>query len=342
MACLTPNRSVHRVTLIAAVLVLLCLLTFPALAKNVYQDPDERFSVRLPDGWELTQEQLNLIYKFEGKEASASLLVRLFTDPADLEEIFAAQVENMTAAEYAEPPADAICDLEVNGCPARWVQYPFEVEASGMTVTLIASLGGGVCADQGGIGFLSFMSPDDQKRVGKKIETAFQSLQLHTSLRSAAAAPVVEAGAASGGAFTHELVQLTLPAGWSATPGKDETIATLSHPEYGTLTVMGAPAEKFGKDRQDIHKNVRYGLMTSLPSMHTITKAAEQNTDGGLSILVEELLGKTSASGIEVSLGAIVASAKETERGLGFLGIFNTKVRDLAYPEMLAILKSLR
>jgi hypothetical protein len=241
--------------------------------------------------------------------------------------------------------------MTVNDCPARWAEYPFELEVSGKKVQLHAYLGAVVGEDEGGAGFLAFMSSTEKTRVGDAVKHAFETLRLHgrplTGVRDvvevskdyAAAVGETPAGPSQ---FEHELFSVMLPPGWSSEPGKDEVTAVFKHKDFGSLSVTGKEKNKLGKNRDEILIGFRDGLLSSIPSMQNVRGPWEVTTNSGEILTVEEFTGSIAVMGKNFPHGALIAAAKNGNRGLGFLGIYSSKVKEEAVADMLAILKSLK
>lgn len=351
MSSLAFGRTVARGTLAGALAVLLGAPLAPVLAQNTYRDLEGRFTLDLPQGWKMTNEQFNLVYQFGSDASSAAMMLVYSEGETDLDELFRSQVENLTGAGYTEPPAGSIVDMTLNGSRARWTEYTSPLDAGGTSVEMHAYAAAVVSdEDDAGLGFLVFMNANEKEKVGEALRTSFETLRLHEHALTgvsdvvavgaewAAAAP--EPTAAS--AFEHALVTFGVPAGWSAEPGEGDILATVSHEDYGSLTVMGKRGNDFGKDRDQILVAMRDGLLSSLPSMRPIKDAWEVETAGGTTILLEEYDGAITVAGTDLPYSAVIGAAKDGRRGLGFMGIFSTDVKTDAMRELLEILTSVR
>lgn len=331
--------------------LMLCTSFTAALAQNTYEDLEGRFALDLPEGWKMTQEQFNLVYQFGSDASSAAMMIVYSEGATDLEELFRDQVENLTGAGYAEPPPGSVVDMTLNGCRARWTEYASPMDIGGVSIEMFAYAAAVVSdEDQAGVGFLTFMNADEKGKVGEALRTSFETLRLHgrpltgvsdvVSVDAAMAAKPPEPTGPSS--FEHELVALDFPSGWSAEPGQGDILATISHDDYGSLTVMGSKGGDFGSDRDQILVAMRDGLLSSLPSMRPTGDAWETETAGGTTVVLEEYDGAITVAGTDIPYGAVIGAVKDGRRGLGFMGMFSAEVKQEAMHDMIEIIKSMQ
>lgn len=323
------------------------------LGQNIYKDLQGRFSLELHDGWKLTSEKFNKVYTFKDNESGAAIIITYLNEAKNREEVFADQVEDFIIGNgYDVPPKGTVIDMTVNECPARWAEYSFEVSTNGTNAKLFAYLGSIVNEDEDGLNFLSIISNTIKDQIGETIKHTFETLRLGdkplSGIKNVVSVdvdftkPPVDEKESLSSIFKSELLSLTLPSGWTSNPGSGSIITTIKHEDFGTLTVMGKEEDEFGANREVILNSVLDGIISQIPSMHNVKGPYELTATSGETLIVEELEGNITSEGQSFPYCALLAAEKNENRGLGFLGMYSSQVKNDAKEGMLTIIKSLK
>jgi hypothetical protein len=332
----------------------------PLAAQNTHQDPLGRFAIDLPAGFKLQTEQLDRIYVFARSATRIMLLV--VTDVTDRDAVWANALESFTGKSVQAPPEGAVFDMDVNGNPARLAQYAFDLDNNGKNVRVTGRLG--VVMLEGtetGLAYLALLNEKDVKQYGEPTVQAFNSIRLPGAPMTGATEPVaatvlaptpaagqeiaIPAAAAPetpASTFEHPLATLSIPAGWTATVGEGAKIATISHPTYPTVHVLGLEKNKFGKNRDEILKALVQGMQSEVPSFNQTKPPYEVPLDAGGSAVAAEYEGTIVAAGQSVPHHGLVVAMKDSRRGIGFMWIATSSAWDSGLEQVLAIVKSLR
>jgi hypothetical protein len=243
--------SLHSAVLIA---LIAGLVVRPA---GAFEDPKERFSIDLPEGWQLAPQADDSVFVFQGE--GSSIIIQYLPTTGEADTLFANGMTMLQGSGLPNAsPAEEIQDLEVNGNPARLGFFSDEVAYGGVKVKLYGLLGS-VALNQGGLYLLSILNDTTRKTIRAKAEQSFRSIrspgQEVTGVREVA---VTEADAFSTrkpagtpGVFEHELMTLTLPPGWASSPvppgSEKEIIGWLSSETIPGATVMVGCYRGFGQ-----------------------------------------------------------------------------------------------
>ena len=196
-----------------------CLfLTAVGWAQTTYEDPQGRFAIDLPKGWQLAPQTDDKVFVFQGE--SKSIIIECVPGMSDPAELFKKAETTVRLSGMAKPGLEGeVTELTVNGLPARWGIYKGAM--SGVT---LAALCGGVAIGENGLYFLSFIAVTDVAAWKGRLEGMFQTIrasgQKVTGVEGAKAIAGTGAVAPSGEsmAWKTELVSLTLPPGWAEKP----------------------------------------------------------------------------------------------------------------------------
>ena len=326
------------------------LNVFPTgLAQETYQDPQDRFAIDLPKGWNLTKEQFNLVYQFGSKGVGARFIIVCYPGDSDRAEVFAETVESLTASDLVAPPPDTVVDMTLNDRPARWAEYESPIQYGTVTIQMHVFVGAVVSEeDDLGVGFSAFMGPATYKRYGESIRDVFQSIRLHgrgkTGVSGVSGVAAPEPGRDLGpSTFEHALITLDIPADWTAKKSDlAGEIATLQHNQHGSIAIMGAAKDKLGKKPDDISESFRTQLKETLPTMKPSRDPWKVQTAGCGTAALEQFEAAITAHGQEVKRVVVIATVKDRKRGIGFVATFPVDVKDNALKDVLSIIQSAR
>jgi len=347
-----------RGRIIVAALGLGLLGALPIAAQNTYQDSQARFAIDLPAGFSLASEQLGLVYLF--KKGSAMIMLSIKEDAADRNDVWDYALGCLGKG-TPPPPEGTIFDMDVNGNPARWAKYSYEQDVErGKKVPLTANLGAVLLeGTETGIMYMMLLNEKMLKPYSEAAVQAFNSIRLPGAPLTGATAPVAakvkppavqaeqEAAAAPeaevpSSTFEHPLITMSIPAGWTAKQGEGMAIATIEHPKYGKLQVIGAEKNKFGKSREDIHKMFSRQFQESMPSIHQTREPYDLPTAAGTPALINESEAEIIAAGKNLQQWVLLGAFKDSRRGFAFLWLTSPAHRDEALEQVLGIIKSLR
>ena len=194
-----------------------CLfLTAVGWAQTTYEDPQGRFAIDLPKGWQLAPQTDDKVFVFQGE--AKSIIIECVPGMSDPAELFKKAETMVRLSGMAKPALDGgIAEMTVNSLPARWGVYKGVI--SGVT---LAALCGGVANGENGLYFLSFISVADMAAWKGKLEKTFQTIRASggkvTGVEGAKAVAAAAAPAAEPTPWKTDLVSLTLPQGWTEKP----------------------------------------------------------------------------------------------------------------------------
>jgi len=332
----------------------------PLTAQNTHQDPLGRFAIDLPAGFKLASEQLDRVYVFD--RGGTKIMLFVVTEASDRDAVWASALESFTGKSVPVPPAGAVFDMDVNGNPARLAQYGFDVDNNGKNVRLTGRLGAVLLeGTETGLAYLAMLNDKTLKQYGEATVTAFYSIRLPGAPMTGATEPVaatvkppapaagqeiaIPAAAAPetpASTFEHPLAILSIPAGWTATAGEGAQIATISHPTYPALRVIGLEKNKFGKNREEVLRGLVQGLQSEVPSFNQTKEPYEMPLEAGGTALVAEYEGTIVAAGQSLPHAGLIVAVKDNRRGIGFLWVATSSAWEAGLEQVLAIVKSLR
>lgn len=321
-----------------------------SMAKVPYEDLSGRFALDLPEGWKLVKEQFNSLYIF-GKDGGGVKLILVYSDGvSDIAALFSDAVDLATGSGLTSPTPGSVADMTLNGSPARWAEYPCDIAAGKKTARLHVFVGAVLSPEhQGGVSFFVSMAAKDYEKLGDPLRASWESLRLYGKpLTGVGQVAEVDAGSVQiakkipeASVLEHKLITVSLPAGWAAELGKDSGIlAKVKHEKYGTVTIMGAPKNEFGKSRDKIINDIREALLTGMPTMKATRGSWTVPTSGCGDAALEQYEGAIVAEGVEIPHGALLAAMKDGRRGIGFMAVFRSDVKEQAVNEILQIIAS--
>jgi hypothetical protein len=269
---------------------------------------------------------------------------------SDLAELFSDAVDIAGGSGLSAPTPGSVADMTLNGSPARWAEYASDIAAGKKTVQLHAFLGAVLSPEhEAGISFVAIMPPRDYAKIGESLRASWASLRLHGKPLTGVGEVVdvdarsvrIEKKVPEASTFEHNLVTVSLPAGWTAELSNVKNIvAKVKHDSYGSITIMGGLKNELGKSRDEIINGVRDGLMQGIPAMKPARGAWTVPTQGCGEAVIEQYEGVLVAEGMEIPYGAILGATKDGQRGLGFMALFKSDVKEQAAAEALQIIGS--
>jgi hypothetical protein len=294
--------SLHSVVVIALIAGL------AVRTATAFEDPKGRFSIDLPEGWQLAPQTEDTVFVFQGE--GSSVIVQYLPTIGEAEALFANGMTMLKDSGLPNAsPAEEIRDLEVNGNEARLGFFSDEVAYGGVTVQLYGLLGS-VALNEGGLYLLSILNDTTRETIRAKAERAFHSIRNPgrevTGVREVA---VTEADAFSTrkpagapGVFEHELLTLTLPPGWASSavpPGSEkEIIGWLTSERIPGATVMVGCYRGFGQSFASVRIAALRTLAAAYPQGQKMLEDKKKiRTKQGKKALVELWQGVVDSGG---------------------------------------------
>jgi hypothetical protein len=200
--------------------VLFCLSLFGiARAQTTYEDPQGRFAIDLPKGWQLAPQTDDKVFVFQGE--SKSIIIECVPGVNDPAELFKKGETTIRLSGMAKPALDGeVAEMTVNGLPARW--GVFRGAMSGVT---LAAMCGGIAIGENGLYFVSFIAVNDVNVWKGRLEGVFQTIRASGAkvtgvegVKTVAGAATPSGTAGESTAWKSDLVSLTLPPGWGEKP----------------------------------------------------------------------------------------------------------------------------
>ena len=321
----------------------------PARAAGVpqkYEDTDGRYAIDVPAGW-ASQDLGNGAIQFKGT-GYESIQIGFIGGLTDRGPLCQAAQNAIGQSLSGLAPDGQIVDLEVNGNPARWGTYKGTVQAGGNTITLFALAGCVVLPRSGGgLFFMSILNQDSRAKLGATIQRSFESIRAVDAtvtgatnrqvvvVPAAATASTAPPGAATPPPpaapttpFTHELVSLTLPGGWTVQPklnnADPDMIAVFTSQELGANVVL-AGGRKYGNLEQ-IFQKTKNSVTAAIPNAQPSGDGWELTTRAGDRVRMQMFTGSLVVNGKDIPMGALVAATRNNQRGLSFTAFFGTAV----------------
>lgn len=304
--------------LLSVLLALAFVLPCPVQAATVYEDPEGRFAMDLPDGWALLPQTDPAVFVFEGKE-KVQVILQHFPDQSDPAELFDQALATVKGGGVPDPaPEGDLVDLKVNGHPARWGVYSGAV--AGMKVVLISPLGG-VGLGEGGVDFVTFLNSGNRKKMEKVVQGMFESIRLPGEkasgvsgrTKTAAAAPAASASQA-GTPFAHDLVTMEIAPGWEAQPmGRNfekEVVGFYSSPRLAGGTMLLICYKGMGMNMVKSIKGIKQTVEAAIPNASPVAVKESEKTDSGREVTYITYQGTSAAQGQDIPMGAVTATVK--------------------------------
>jgi hypothetical protein len=192
-------------------------VTAAGWAQTTYEDPQGRFAIDIPKGWQLAPQTDDKVFAFQGEGKSIIIgYVPMVSDPA---EIFKKAETTVRLSGMAKPTLEGdITEMTLNGLPARWGIFK-----GTMAGVVLMALCGGVVNGENALYFLSFVSVADMPAWKDKLEKAFQTIRASGQKVTGVEGVKIVAGGAvapvgDSTPWKTKLVSLTLPPGWVEKP----------------------------------------------------------------------------------------------------------------------------
>lgn len=186
------------------------------LAQTTYEDPQGRYVIDIPKGWQLAPQTDEKVFVFQGE--GKSIIIECVPGVNDTAALLKKAETTVRLSGMAKPVLDGgVTEMSVNGLPARWCVYKGTLSGASL-----AALSGGVALGEDGLYFLSFISVTETASWKGKLEKSFQSIRGRGQKLTG-----VEVGKTSGASATpavtatpwaSDLVSLSLPPGWAEKP----------------------------------------------------------------------------------------------------------------------------
>ena len=206
------------------VFILPIFLSFSTLSQNTFEDPEGKFTIDLPKGFNLTAVKEGT-YSFANKD-SKTLIISFVEEEKTSEELFALALNTYNGVGIVN--SNAVGDVEdmmINGNQSRMGTYKGQYSKN--TNVNLYGIIGGVDLPNGGIYFLSILNDIDMnKKFDKVVNKAYQTIRSAgtsisgvTEVKKADMSSVPSASSSQASAepfdWRHDNVSLSFPAGWS-------------------------------------------------------------------------------------------------------------------------------
>lgn len=299
--------------LFCAVVLFDLSLVVNAGAQTTYEDPQGRFAIDIPKGWQLAPQTDDKVFVFNGE--GKSIIVECVPGMSDPAEVLKKAEATIRLSGMAKPALEGeIAEMSVNGLPARWGIYK-----GSMSGVVLNALCGGVVNGENGLYFLSFASVADMPAWKSKLERAFQSIRASgqkvtgvEGVKTAAGAASTAAPASEPTAWKTELVSLSLPPGWVEKPKprgmEKEVKGWFMHDPLPGVSLMVVCYKGMG---MTLGKALDAGLKTVTipnPGMKPVEVEELKLPNGTANYTA--LKGKVASGGAEVELASVVISCK--------------------------------
>ena len=309
---------IHRSgTTILSVLALFAVAGF-GLSQTTYEDPQGRFVIDAPQGWQLAPQTDDNVFVFQGD--GMSIIIEYVPGTSDIGELMKKAEFTLRASGLTNPvPDGTLLDMSANGHPARWGVFK-----SGK---LLTSFVGAVSLGENGLYFLSIMAQNAAAKWKDRLEKSFHSIRMPGEALAGAADMKAAAGAEpSAGTPTEwksDTVSLTLPPGWVEKPmprGFEKEAKgwfmndNLPGASLGVLTYRGM-GMTMGKAFDAGMKSITIPM----PGLKPV-EAEEISLENG-KVSFAAYRGMAAGGGTEVELASIIIT---TKAGKGFTNLLLT------------------
>jgi hypothetical protein len=323
--------------------VLSCLVvTSIGWTQTTYEDPQGRFAIDLPKGWQLAPQTDDKVFVFQGE--GKSVIIECVPGVNDPAELFKKGETTIRLSGMAKPALDgAVTELTVNGLPARW--GIFKGAMSGVT---LAALCGGVAIGENGLYFLSFIAVTEVAAWKGRLEGLFQTIrasgQKVTGVEGAKAVAAEAAPAAEPTPWKSALVSLILPPGWTETP-KPRGIEKEVQGMFANATLPGVTLMAVGYKGMGMNmaKALDAGIKTfKIPVPNAQPVDVQETEIEGKKVNVVVYKGTSVGAGTEVELGAVIAVTKADKCYLNLIAIGQATVISEMRAQVLEIVKTVK
>jgi hypothetical protein len=334
------NRNIWLLALVA--LSVLALAGFGG-AQTTYEDPQGRFSIDLPKGWQLAPQTDDKVFVFQGEGKTIIIeCVPMVSDPAELLK----KAENTIRLSGMKSPVldGDITEMTLNGLPARWCVYK-----GALSGALLAGLCGGVANGENGLYFLSFVAVKDLSPWKDKLEKTFQTIRAQgqkvtgvENLKTIGGGAPAEMGSPTP--WKSDLVSLTLPPGWTEKPKprgiEKEVQGMFANDNFPGVTLMAVCYKGMGLN---LSKALDAGIKTfTIPVPNAKPTEGQEMEVEGKKVYFAVYKGTSVAGGTEVELGAVIAVTKAAKSYTDLIAIGMSSLLPQLRSEVLEIVKTVK
>ncbi len=288
------------------------------LSQTTYEDPQGRFVIDAPQGWQLAPQTDDKVFVFQGD--GMSIIIEYVPGTSDTDELMKKADTTLRASGLTNPVLDGgLLDMSVNGHPARWGAYK-----SGK---LLTSFIGAVSLGENGLYFMSIMAQSAAARWKDRLEKSFQSVRMPGEAVTAAAdvknAVVSAPAAGTPTEWKCDTVSLTLPPGWVEKPmprGFEKEAKgwfmndNLPGASLGVFTYRG-----MGMTMGKVFDAGTKSITIPMPGLKPV-EAEEISLENG-KVSFAAYRGMAAGGGTEVELASIIIT---TKAGKGFTNLLLT------------------
>jgi len=293
---------------IFSVLALLAVASI-SRAQTTYEDPQGRFAIDLPKGWQLDPQTEDILFVFKGE--GKSIIIEYVSGVNDAGALMKKAQATLVASGLTNPVLDGdLMEMTINGHPARWGVYK-----SGK---LLASLCGTAILGDNGLYFMSIMAAGAVTSWKDRMEKSFQSIRMPgeavTGAAEAKAATATPADATAGSPtpWKSDLVSLTLPPGWSEKPKprgfEKEVKGWFMNDNLPGATLMVVCYKGMGMTMSKAFDAGVKSVTIPMPGMKPVEAEEMTLENGKVNFAVYKGLG--AAGGTEIELASVIITTK--------------------------------
>jgi hypothetical protein len=311
-------------------------------AQTTYDDPQGRFAIDVPKGWQLAPQTDDKVFVFQGE--GKSIIIECVPGMNDPAELFKKAETTVRLSGMAKPALEGeITVMTVNGLSARW--GVFKGTMSGVT---LAALCGVVANGENGLYFLSFIAVTDMTAWKGKLEKAFQTIRAKggkvTGVEGVKAVAAAAAPAAEPTPWKGALVSLTLPPGWTETPKprgiEKEVQGMFANASLPGVTLMAVGYKGAG---MSMAKALDAGIKTfKIPVPNAQPVDVQEMEIEGKKVNVVVYKGTSVGAGTEVEIGAVIAVMKAEKCYTNLIAIGQATVLAEMKAQVLEIAKTVK
>lgn len=301
---------------------------FPSVTIGETVEVEDRFVIELPDGWEQQPQASPYAYQFS--KESASLIIGYYPFADTKNEIWKTAMDAVPDDLGEVSPEGSLSELLVNNHQARWGVYSGENEYQGIKVKLYFLVGAIALDEESSLTFLSVLSHDKKEKWEKAVEKSFYSIRLPGEAMtgakkegtiSAEALASSNAPSTSETPFRHELLSLTLPAGWENKTIPDnfeeEVIGWFDDGQSGTVMALCLTGFFSGED-----SSIDQAKSTAEAGLPNVKQVKNDKVDlgNGKSGTLQKFNGSSVYEGTEIHLSMVTLTFKTEECWLNLIG----------------------
>jgi len=311
-------------------------------AQTTYDDPQGRFAIDIPKGWQLAPQTDDKVFVFQGE--GKTVIIECVPGVNDPAELFKKGETTIRLSGMAKPALDGeVTELTVNGLPARWGVYK-----GAMAGVTLAALCGGVAIGENGLYFLSFIAVTEVAAWKGRLEGLFQTVrasgQKITGVEGAKAVAAEAAPAAEPTPWKGALVSLILPPGWTETPKprgiEKEVQGMFANASLPGVTLMAVGYKGMG---MSMPKALDAGIKTfKIPVPNAQPVDVQETEIEGKKINLVVYKGTSVGAGTEVELGAVIVVTKADKCTLNLIAIGQATMISEMRAQVLEIVKTVK